>query len=63
MEGVNINLDEFKRMKSIDRSAVLFCNQKKILNIFEDYKFTKKLVLVWLMGLSIFVGIKKFIGF
>ena len=61
MVGVDIGLGEFKRMKGIDRDAVLFTNQQRILKKFGDYKFNKRLVYVWLFVLTVALGFRKFL--
>ena len=71
--GIDVGLPEFKRMRSLDRDISIYRNLRKINKRLEDYqsqiekkvgdyKFHKKIQYVWLVGLTIFVGIKKFIG-
>lgn len=61
-------------MKSADRDAVIFDNQKNIFKIFEenqreisekfkDYRFNKYIQFVWLFILTVFVGLKKYLPF
>ena len=72
--GLDIGLDEFKRMRSLDRDVSIYRNlrglnkkmedyQSQIEKKVTDYKFHRKIQYVWLIGLTIFMGVKKFIGF
>ncbi len=61
--GLDIGLKEFKRMKSLDRDTLMYNNLTEIRKRIDNYKFHKKIQYVWLGLLTIFVGIKKFIGF
>ena len=72
--GLDIGLPEFKRMRSLDRDVSIFRNlgslnkklkdyQLQIEKKVTDYRFHKKIQYVWLGLLTVFVGIKKFIGF
>jgi len=60
--GLDIGLDEFKRMKQVDRSILIYQNLTHIRKSFKEYRFYKKIVLWWLLILSTFVGLKRFIG-
>ncbi len=60
--GLDIGIEEFKRMKSLDRDVLMYNNLIHIRKGKNDYKFHKKIQYVWLIGLTIFVGVKKFIG-
>ncbi|KKM25260.1 hypothetical protein LCGC14_1596810 [marine sediment metagenome] len=60
--GLDIKLDEFKRMKSIDRDILMYNNLVHIRKKIDDYQFHKKIQYLWLIGLTIFVGLKRFIG-
>jgi len=61
--GLDIGLQEFKRMRSIDRDTLIYNNLTYIRKNIVDNKFHKKMTYAWLLGLSVFVGLKKFIGF
>ena len=61
--GLDIGLNEFKGMKSIDRDVLMYNNLIHIRKKVGDYKLNKKVQYVWLVLLTIFVGVKKFIGF
>ena len=61
--GLDIGLSEFKRMKSIDRDVLMYNNLIHIRRKIGDYKLHKKIQYVWLTVLTVFVGLKKFIGF
>ncbi len=62
-DGLDIGLAEFKRMKSLDRDMLMYKNMIHIRKKIGDYKLHKKIQYIWLGLLTIFVGIKKFIGF
>ena len=61
--GLDIKLNEFKKMGSLDRDILIYNNLVQIRKKIGDYNFHKKLQYVWLIVLTIFVGLKKFIGF
>ena len=63
MESLNIGLEEFKRMRSIDRDVLIYNNLIYIRKSMGDYKFHKKISYVWLSVITIFIGLKKYIGF
>lgn len=63
MANLNIGLDEFKRMKSKDRDILIYNNLVHIRKKVGDYHFNKKIQYVWLFVLTVFVGIKKAVGF
>ena len=61
-KGLEIGLIEFKRMKSIDRDVMMYNNLIHIRKKVCAYRFHKKIQYVWLTLLTIFIGVKKFIG-
>ena len=61
--GLDIGIIEFKRMKSLDRDILMYNNLVHIRKKMGDYKLHKKIQYVWLVLLTIFVGLKRFIGF
>ncbi len=61
--NLDIRLAEFKRMKSIDRDILMYNNLVHIRKKVGDYQLHKKVQYIWLMILTIFVGLKRFIGF
>lgn len=61
-DGLEVGLNEFKGMKSLARDTLMYNNIKHIRKKIDDYKLHKKVQYVWLVGLTIFIGIKKFIG-
>lgn len=63
MNGLDISLDQFKKMKPVDRDEIVYKNLVHIRKSFTDYKLHKKIQYIWLIGLTIFVGLKKFLGF
>ena len=60
--GLEVGLAEFKRMKSIDRDILVYTNLIYIRKKMGDYKLNKKIQYVWLCLLTLFMGVKKFIG-
>ena len=62
-DGLEVGLKEFKRMKGLDRDIIMYNNLKHIRKKMGDYKLHKKVQYIWLIGLTIFVGIKKYMGF
>jgi len=61
--GLEVGLIEFKRMKSIDRDVLMYNNLIHIRKKIGDYRLHKKIQYVWLFLLTIFVGVKRFVGF
>ena len=60
--GLDIGLSEFKRMKSTDRDVLMYNNIIHIRRKVGDYKLHKKIQYVWLVLLTIFMGVKRFLG-
>jgi len=63
VNGLDIGIEEFQRMKSMDRDLLMYKNLKYIRGRQSEYKLNKKIQYFWLVGLTLFVGLKKFIGF
>ena len=61
--SLDIGLAEFKRMRSLDRDVLMYNNLTHIRKKIGDYKLHKKIQYVWLTVLTVFVGLKKFVGF
>ena len=61
-DGLEVGITEFKRMKSIDRDILMYNNLIHIRKKLGDYKLHKKIQYVWLTLLTIFVGLKKYLG-
>lgn len=61
--NLDIGLPEFKRMKSIDRDILIYNNLVCIRSKIGEYKLHKKIQYVWLVILTVFVGLKRFLGF
>lgn len=59
--GLDIGLTEFKGMKSIDRDVLMYNNLIHIRKKLGDYKLHKKIQYVWLVLLTIIVGLKKYL--
>lgn len=60
--GLDIGLKEFKGMKSLDRDVLMYNNLIHIRKKIDDYKLNKKIQYVWLALLTLFVGVRKFLG-
>ena len=60
--GLDIGLDAFKKMRSLERDILIYNNLVHIRSKIGDYRLHKKIQYVWLAVLTIFVGLKKFIG-
>lgn len=63
MNSLDINLPQFKKMKAIDRDEIIYQNLVHIRKKMGDYKLHKKIQYAWLSLLTVFVGIKKYLGF
>lgn len=61
--GLDIGLSEFKKMRTMDRDVLMYNNLIHIRKKLGNYHFHKKINYVWLALLTIFVGLKRFIGF
>jgi len=61
--NLEVGLAEFKRMRSLDRDVLMYNNLIHIRKKIGDYKLNKKIQYVWLFLLTIFVGVKRFVGF
>ncbi len=61
-KNLDIGLDEFKRMNRSDKDVLIYKNLISIRSKIGDYNLNKKIQYIWLFGLTIFVGIKKYIG-
>lgn len=59
---LDISEEQFLKMGSKERDLIMFRNVTCIRKKFKDYSFHRKIQYVWLTGLTIFVGLKKFIG-
>ncbi len=60
--GLDIGLREFKGMRSLDRDVLMYNNLIHIRKKIDDYKLNKKIQYVWLALLTLFVGVRKFLG-
>lgn len=59
--GLDISLDQFKRMKSMDRDVLIYNNLVHIRKGKVDYKFHRKFQYIWLIVLTIAFGFKKYL--
>ena len=62
MNGLEIDINEFKKMKPIQRDEIIYKNLIHIRNKIGDYNFHKKIQYVWLVVISGVLGFKKIIG-
>ncbi|TET75153.1 MAG: hypothetical protein E3J56_01005 [Candidatus Aminicenantes bacterium] len=62
MNKLDITLSQFKKMRAVDRDEIIYQNLVHIKKKLGDYKLHKKIQYIWLALLSVFVGIKKYLG-
>lgn len=62
MNRLDINLQQFKKMKALDRDELIYQNLVHIRKKIGDYKLNKKIQYVWLIVLTIWMGVKKYVG-
>jgi len=60
--GLDITEEQFMKMGSKERDLIMFRNVTYIRKRFKDYSFHRKIQYVWLGVLTVFVGLKRFIG-
>ncbi len=60
---LDIGISQFKKMSAIDRDVLIYNNLISIRRRQGDYKLHKRIQYIWLACLTIFVGLKKYIGF
>ena len=61
MNNLDITLNQFKKMKALDRDELIYLNLVHIRKNMGDYKLNKKIQYVWLVLLTIFVGARRFL--
>ncbi len=61
--GLDISEGHFMKLNVKERDVIIFRNLIRIRKQLKDYNLHKKINYIWLFLLTIFVGIKKFIGF
>jgi len=61
-EGLDLQLEDFRKMCGIDRDVLIYKNLIKIRGSLVDYKFHRKIQYVWLFLLSVALGLKKYLG-
>ena len=61
MNNLDITLNQFKKMKALDRDELIYLNLVHIRKKMGDYKLNKKIQYVWLVLLTIFVGARRFL--
>lgn len=62
MKSLDLGLDEFKKLKTIDRDIVIYQNLNEVRSKIYDYRFHKHVQYVWLVILSIILGVGKYLG-
>jgi len=60
-DGLDISEEQFMSMNSKQRDLTMFRNMIYIRKKFKDYKLNKKIQYVWLICLTVFVGLKRFL--
>ena len=61
MNGLDISLDQFKKMKSQDRDELIYKNLVHIRKTMGDSNFHRKIHYTWLFVLTIALGLRKFL--
>ncbi len=59
--GLDISLEQFKKMKSMDRDILMYNNLVFIRKKIGDTKFHRKIQYIWLFVLTVALGFKKFL--
>ena len=62
MNRLDITLEQFKKMKAMDRDEIIYQNLIHIRKQMGDYKANKTIGIAWLSLLTIWMGVKKYIG-
>lgn len=61
MNGLNINMEEFKRLPQKQQLALVFENTEVLKSMVSSYKFNQKIQYTWLFVLTIGLGLSKFL--
>lgn len=61
-EGLNVGLEDFKKMKVRDQNVIIFQNISHIRGNVRNDKLNRKIQYFWLVGLSVLMGIKRMFG-
>ena len=59
--GLDISLEQFKRMKRTDRDVLIYNNLVHIRKNIGDTKFHRKIQYVWLFVLTTTLGLRSFL--
>ena len=59
--GLDISLEQFKKMRSIDRDVLMYNNLVFIRKTMGDTKFHRKIQYVWLFILTVALGLRRFL--
>lgn len=62
MRGLDISVEQFKKLKPEDRDTVMYNNLVHVRKKIESHTFTRKIHYIWLSVLTAFVGLKKYLG-
>lgn len=62
MNKLDITLNQFKKMRAVDRDEIIYQNLVHIKKKLGDYKLNKKIQYIWLGVLTVWMGVKKYIG-
>ena len=61
--SLDLDLEDFRKMNRDDRIELIYKNLVSLNYRLDDYRLHKKIQYVWLSCLTIFIGVKKFLGF
>jgi len=61
-EGLNVGIDQFKKMSSKDRDAVMFTNMVHLRGKIKNDQLNKKIQYIWLFILTGVLGLKNMLG-
>ncbi|KKL96642.1 hypothetical protein LCGC14_1842400 [marine sediment metagenome] len=59
--GLDISLEQFKRMKSTDRDILIYNNLVHIRKRIGDTRFHRKIHYAWLFVLTVALGLRRFL--
>lgn len=59
--GLDISLEQFKKMRSMDRDILMYNNLVFIRKKIGDTKFHRKIQYVWLFVLTSILGLRRFL--
>lgn len=62
VDGLDVGLDEFKKMNRMDRDVTIFKNLVHIRCNGKNYRFNSKIQYIWLILLTGILGAKRLFG-